>query len=89
MWVNYLRFFFVMERLKYLSNNFIYKNLYFWRTYDGQEIDLIEEGDGKLLGLEVKYSPTAKLKKIKSFINAYNNASIELVNNNNYLNYLI
>lgn len=81
--------FFVMERLKYLSNNFIYKNLYFWRTYDGQEIDLIEEGNGKLIGLEVKYSPTAKLKKIKSFINAYNNASIELVNNNNYLDYLI
>lgn len=81
--------FFVMERLKYLSNNFIYKNLYFWRTYDGQEIDFIEEGDGKLLGLEVKYSPTARLKKIKSFINAYNNASIELVNNNNYLDYLI
>lgn len=81
--------FFVMERLKYLSNNFIYKNLYFWRTYDGQEIDLIEEGDGQLFGLEVKYSPTAKLKKIKSFINAYNNAIIELVNNNNYLDYLI
>lgn len=81
--------FFVMERLKYLSNNSISRNLYFWRTYDGQEIDLIEEGEGKLLGLEVKYSPTAKLKKIKSFTSTYSNASVELVNKENYLTYLL
>lgn len=78
-----------MERLKYLSNNSIYRNLYFWRTYDGQEIDLIEEGDGKLLGLEVKYSPTIKLKKIKTFTETYSNSSVELVNKDNYLNYII
>ena len=81
--------FFVMERLKYLSNNSIYRNSYFWRTYDGQEIDLVEEGEGKLLGLEVKYSPKAKLKKIKLFTGIYDNSSIELVNKDNYLNYLI
>jgi len=81
--------FFVMERLKYLSNNSIYRNLYFWRTYDGQEIDLIEEGEGKILGLEIKYSPTTKLKKIKSFTSTYNNSSIELVNSDNYMNYLL
>jgi len=81
--------FFVMERVKYLSNNSIYRNLYFWRTYDGQEIDLIEEGNGKILGLEVKYSPTAKLKKIKTFIKTYNNSTVELVNKDNYLNYLL
>ena len=81
--------FFVMERLKYLSNNSIYRNSYFWRTYDGQEIDLVEEGEGKLLGLEVKYSSKAKLKKIKLFTDIYDNSSIELVNKDNYLNYLI
>lgn len=81
--------FFVMERLKYLSNNSIYRNSYFWRTYDGQEIDLVEEGEGKLLGLEVKYSPKAKLKKIKLFTDIYDNSSVELVNKDNYLNYLI
>ncbi len=81
--------FFVMERVKYLSNNSIYRNLYFWRTYDGQGIDLIEEGDGKLFGLEVKYSPTSKLKKIKTFLSTYDNATVELVNKDNYLSYLI
>ncbi len=81
--------FFVMERLKYLSNNSIYRNLYFWRTYDGQEIDLIEEGEGKILGLEIKYSPTAKLKKIKSYASSYINSSVGFVNNRNYLKYLL
>lgn len=81
--------FFVMERLKYLSNNSIYRNSYFWRTYDGQEIDLVEEGEGKLLGIEVKYSPKAKLKKKNLFTSIYDNSSIELVNKDNYLNYLI
>jgi len=81
--------FIVMERLKYLSNNSIYRNSYFWRTYDGQEIDLVEEGEGKLLGLEVKYSPKAKLKKKNLFAGIYENSSIELINKDNYLNYLI
>lgn len=81
--------FFVIERLKYLLNNSVYRNLYFWRTYDNQEIDLIEEGDGKLLGLEVKFSPKSKLKAIKTFTNNYENSTVELVNKNNYLDFLI
>lgn len=81
--------FFILERLKYLLNNSIYRNSYFWRTYDKQEIDLIEEGEGKLLGLEVKYSPKSKLKKIETFINNYENSKIELVNRENYLDYLL
>jgi len=80
--------FFVMERLKYLSNNSIYRNLYFWRTYDGQEIDLIEEGDGKLIAIEIKYSPMAKVKNIKSFTSTYTD-KIELVNSANYLDYIL
>jgi uncharacterized protein len=81
--------FFVMERLKYLSNNSMYRNLYFWRTYDGQEIDVVEEGEGKLLGLEVKYSPSARLKQRSSFKNIYNYSDVELVHKENYLDYLI
>ncbi|HPI37421.1 MAG TPA: ATP-binding protein [Ignavibacteriaceae bacterium] len=79
--------FFVIERLKYLHNNSIYRNLYFWRTYSGYEVDIIEEGDGKLLGLEVKFSPRTKLKP-NPFTSIYQNSSIELVNRENYLDYL-
>ena len=81
--------FFVMERAKYLLNNSIHRNLYFWRTYDGQEIDIIEEGDGKLLGLEVKYSDSARMIKKTLFTNTYDNSNVELVNKENYLKYLL
>lgn len=43
-------------------NNFItnIKNLYFWRMYDGQEVDLVEEKEGKLFGYEIKWSRVRK-----------------------------
>jgi uncharacterized protein len=31
------------------------KNYYFWRAYDGEEIDLIEVGDGTVTGYEIKW----------------------------------
>jgi GTPase SAR1 family protein len=34
----------------------ILPNVYFWRTYDQQEIDIVEERDGKLSGYEGKWS---------------------------------
>jgi len=46
---------FVMERMKQAVNAGVKKNVYFWRTYDGQEIDLIEEYGGKCIGYECKY----------------------------------
>jgi len=33
--------FFILERLKYREYHNIYANQYFWRTYDGNEIDLV------------------------------------------------
>ena len=32
-----------------------FMNQYFWRTYAQQEIDLIEEGGGKLQAFEIKW----------------------------------
>ena len=32
-----------MERIKYLSNNFIFTNKYFWQNYLQEEVDYIEE----------------------------------------------
>jgi predicted AAA+ superfamily ATPase len=81
--------FFVIERVKYLLNNSIYRNLYFWRTYDGQEIDIIEEGDGKLVGLEAKFSDSARISKKTLFTDTYDNSSVVLVNKKNYLKYLL
>tara|TARA_R110002050_G_scaffold99874_4_gene207060 strand:+ start:6038 stop:6193 length:156 start_codon:yes stop_codon:yes gene_type:complete len=50
LWENFL----FMERLKTKASKRIFSNDYFWRTYDRQEIDLIEERDGQLYGYEFK-----------------------------------
>jgi len=48
LWENFM----IMERLKYRTYHSLYVNIYFWRTYDKQEIDLMEEHDGRLYGYE-------------------------------------
>ena len=53
--------FIVVERLKYRTYASIPANMYFWRTYDQQEIDLVEERDGRLFGYEFKWSLKSRL----------------------------
>ncbi|GHV12127.1 ATPase [Fibrobacterales bacterium] len=54
----------IVERMKFCSNNSLDFNRYFWRTYEQNEIDLIEERNGKLHAFEMKYNPE-KSKKTK------------------------
>lgn len=67
------------------KNNFIsnMKNLYFWRTYDGQEIDLVEEDEGKLLGYEVKWNKVRKSAP-KAWKQNYKEASWKVITKDNY-----
>ena len=60
---------------------------YFWRTYDQQEIDLIEEYGGQLSTFEFKYnSDKAKLPKI--FSTTYRDSSFKLINQKNVFDLL-
>ena len=80
--------FVVMERIK---NNAYKKRAgssYFWRTYDGQEIDLVEERNGKLYGFEIKWSPKAKSKVPKDWFKKYKEAEYKIINNENYLDFI-
>lgn len=52
LWENFV----ITERLKYQTYHQIYSNNYFWRTYDGSEVDLVEERAGKLFGYECKWN---------------------------------
>lgn len=63
LWENFV----IAEKKK--QENFIGNrlSLYFWRTWDKQEIDLIEEKKGKLIACEVKWSkPKARPPKVWS-----------------------
>lgn len=56
LWENFV----IVERLKYRSYQGMHLNQYFWRTYDGAEIDLVEEGSGQLGGYEIKHQINKK-----------------------------
>ena len=83
LWENY----FLSERRKYIHNNLKYIEQYFWRTYDKQELDLVEECDGNLLAMEIKWGKkTPKLPNV--FANAYQGAEFQVINKDNYLDWV-
>ena len=61
LWENFC----IIERKKYNEYNMNFANMYFWRTYDQKEIDLIEEREGKLFAYEFKWNDKkGKLQKV-------------------------
>lgn len=75
---------FIVEKIKAAG---IFKkpaSFYFWRTYDQQEIDLIEERGGKLTGYEVKWSPSKKASAPVDWVETYKNADFILITKENY-----
>jgi uncharacterized protein len=83
LWENYC----VSERMKQNHYNQITVNTYFWRTYDQQEIDLIEERDGKLFAYEFKYGNN-NVKMPKAFKNAYPDAVFQIITTDNFMNFI-
>jgi predicted AAA+ superfamily ATPase len=77
------------ERLKKQAYQKIYSNNYFWRTYDRQEVDLIEDREGKLFGFEFKWNPKKKAKAPKAFIESYSNAQFECITPENFLEFVL
>ncbi|HPN70523.1 MAG TPA: ATP-binding protein [Saprospiraceae bacterium] len=71
-----------IERIKFNEYNRLNKNIYFWRTYDQQEIDLVEEFDGKLNAFEFKFNST-KFKAPAIFLDTYEGSKIKVINSTN------
>lgn len=83
LWENFL----FSERIKTRAYKNRYANYYFWRTYQQKEIDLIEEYDGILRGYEFKYSGGAP--KPQEFFEVYPQSTFEVINRDNYLDFLV
>lgn len=84
LWENYL----LSEKIKTAHNNGKTKEFYFWRTYNNQEIDLIEESYESLSAFEFKWGDK-KPSAPASFSAAYPEASYEVINKDNYLNFIL
>lgn len=83
LWENFL----FMERIKTRHYKRIFANDYFWRTYDQQEIDLIEERDGNLFAYEFKFS-SRKVKVPKAWEKAYPNTEFRVITKDNFIEFL-
>ncbi|MDD2813614.1 MAG: ATP-binding protein [Bacteroidales bacterium] len=83
LWENYI----ITERLKANHNLGLAKEIYFWRTYDQQEIDLIEESSDTLNALECKWG-TKTPKVPAAFKLAYPHATFDVISRDNYLQYI-
>lgn len=84
LWENFV----IVERLKTRTYHNIFANQYFWRTWKQQEIDLVEEREGKLFGYEIKWSD-----KLTSTPNEWTKtyreeASWQIINRLNVLEFL-
>jgi len=77
----------IIERIKRNSFEKLRPNKYFWRTYDQQEIDFIEEHGGKLWGYEMKWSKKT-VKSPKEWLSAYQNSSFEVITRENYFDFI-
>lgn len=79
--------FFITEKLKDNQNHLLHCQFHFWRTYDQQEIDLIEEKNEVINAYEMKWGK--KLPKAPAgFMKNYTGADFNVVNPDNYLEFL-
>jgi hypothetical protein len=65
-----------------------FSNYYFWRTYDGAEIDLIEETDGHLHAFEFKMKHKRKTRFPDSFMTKYHPETAKLITPSNLFDLL-
>jgi len=81
--------FFILERMKYNNNHRKMVNEYFWRTYHKEEIDLIEESQGKLTAFECKYNLKKKITFPKTFRESYPDCELRIINPGTFWRYLL
>lgn len=80
LWENFL----ISERFKYLQNNNVWANRFFWRTHSQQEIDYIEEREGRLFAYEFKWNLSKNISFPKTFLSTYPDSELKLITPNNF-----
>ena len=84
-WENFL----IIERIKTYLNRGSSILSRFWRTYNGAEVDYIEEvGAGKIQAYELKYGSASLGRGAESFKKIYG-IDVQLVNLDNYLDFIL
>ncbi len=79
LWENFL----MVERAKRLSYAGEIYSHHYWRLSSGAELDLVEEGGGKLTGFEFKYSKK-RTRVPKSWLGTYPGSGFAVINKDNW-----
>jgi hypothetical protein len=85
LWENFC----ITERMKFFQKEKRKANLYFWRTYHQNEIDLVEEAAGELIAVEFKWNSKAKVKTPIEFLSAYPGSKFNIIHPANFSNFLV
>lgn len=84
LWENY----FISERKKYNHYKRQFVKSFFWRSFQQQEVDLIEKADNELFAYEIKWNSKKKSGLSKTFLDAYPVKESHIINPDNYLEFL-
>ena len=80
LWENWM----ISELIKKRHYDRRFVNRYFWRTTGQQEVDYIEEADGRLTAYEFKWNSQKKAKLSETFAKAYPDTDFIVVNRDNF-----
>ncbi len=83
LWENFL----IAERLKRNSYKDSLAHMYFWRTRQQQEIDLVEDHNGELTAYEFKWKARKNAKLPKTFTEHYN-ATGKIIDQENFREFI-
>ena len=78
----------VSERIKRNAYHRSYAQLYFWRTTNQKEIDLVEDMDGRLTTFEFKWNEKKKTGMPEAFAQLYPNSEFHVINRENFWQFL-
>lgn len=84
LWENFI----VMERIKKCSYHTILTNPYFWRTWEGQEIDYVEERNGSYHAYECKWSADRRVNAPSVWTHTYPSSTFEVITPRNYQRFI-
>ena len=85
LWENYC----IYERIKINRYHKTGAEYFFWRTYDQQEIDLIETVNKEMNAFEFKYKERKKVKIPAFFAKNYSEAIFQVITPDNYLDFIL
>jgi len=83
LWENFI----ISEIYKNNSYKKLFQQLFFWRNYNQQEIDLIIEKDGRLQTIELKWKKDSG-KIPADFKRKYGDVEFKIINQHNYMDFL-